>query len=132
MWWFMRPTVSRSTRNSYPAGRRYGDTSTVSTRSTRQSVGFLPVVVAALGVTLLGYGALAFASSPLGGAWLGLSGLCLLLSGLVATPWIADRLDLTPTQQRTTALVFGGGGAALLVLFIVVNVTGFDGGSSSA
>jgi len=103
----------------------------VSTRSPQQSVGFLPVVAAALGVTLLGYGALAFGSSPLGGVWLGLAGLCLLLSGLVATPWLADRLGLTPAQRRTTALVFGVGGAALLVLFVLVNVASFEGGTSS-
>jgi len=131
MWWLMRPTVSRSIRNSYPASRRHGNTSTVSARSTQQSVGFLPVVVAALGVTLLGYGALAFGSSPLGGAWLGLSGGCLLLAGLVATPWIADWLGFTPAQRRTVALVFGLGGAALLVLFVLVNVAGFGGGSSN-
>ncbi|QKY20986.1 hypothetical protein B4589_011600 [Halolamina sp. CBA1230] len=105
--------------------------STVS-KSPQRSVGFLPVVVAALGVVLLGYGALAFASSPLGGAWLGLAGLCLLLSGVVATPWAADRFDLTPAQQRTTALVFGVGGAALLALFVLVNVASFEGGSSSS
>ncbi|MFC6736553.1 hypothetical protein ACFQEQ_09935, partial [Halolamina salina] len=64
----------------------------------------------------------------LGGAWLALSGLCLLLSGVVATPWAADRFDLTPGQQRNTALVFGG--AALLVLFVVVNVASFESGGS--
>ena len=132
MWWLMRQAVSRSVRNSYPASHRYDDTSTVTSRSPQQSVGFLPVVVAALGVALLGYGALAFAASPLGGAWLALSGLCLLLSGVVATPWAAHRFDLTPAQQRTTALVFGVGGAALLALFVVVNVASFEGGSSSS
>ncbi|WP_435117955.1 hypothetical protein [Halolamina sp. C58] len=104
----------------------------MSSRSSQQSVGFLPVVVAALGVALLGYGALVFGASPLAGAWLGLSGLCLLLSGVVATPWAAERFDLTPTQQRTTALVFGVGGVALLALFVVVNFASFEAGSSSS
>lgn len=107
--------------------------STVSTKPSSRSVGFLPVVVAALGVVLLGYGALAFTSSPLAGAWLGVAGLCLLLSGVVATPWAAERFDLTRVQQRNTALAFGIGGAALLVLFVVVNFAtfqSFEGGSS--
>jgi hypothetical protein len=106
----------------------------VSTSSSRRSVGFLPVVVAALGVVLLGYGALAFLSSPLAGAWLGVAGFCLLLSGVVATPWAAERFDLTRVQQRNTALAFGVGGAALLVLFVVVNFVtsqSFEGGSSN-
>ena len=108
--------------------------STVRTKSSRSSVGFLPVVVAALGVVLLGYGALAFTSSPLAGAWLGVAGLCLLLSGVVATPWAAERFELTHAQQRNTAVAFGIGGAALLVLFIVVNFMAFEpfeSGSSS-
>lgn len=105
--------------------------STVSTRSTKRSVGFLPVVVAALGVVLLGYGALAFASSPLAGGWLGAAGLCLLLSGVVATPWAAERFDLTSAQQRDTALILGGGGVFLLVAFIAVNFMTVEGGSSS-
>jgi len=108
--------------------------STVRARISRYSVGFLPVVVTALGVALLAYGALAFLSSPLAGVWLGGAGLFLLLSGVVATPWAAERFDLTPDQQRSTALVFGFGGAVLLALFVVVNVmtfASFESGSSS-
>ena len=100
------------------------------TGSSHRSVGFLPVVVAALGVSLLGYGVLVVGASPLAGVWLGGSGLFLLLSGVVATPWAADRFGLTPAQQRTTALVFGVGGAALLLLFVVVNVASFGSGES--
>jgi hypothetical protein len=108
--------------------------STVSTRSASRSVGLLPVIVAASGVVLVGYGALAFLSSPLAGAWLGVTGLCLLLSGIAATSWAAERFDLSPAQQRNTALAFGFGGAALLALFVVVNFVtfqSFEGGSSS-
>ncbi len=100
------------------------------TRSSQQSIGFLPVVVAALGVSLLGYGVPVVGASPLAGVWLGGSGLFLLLSGVVATPWAAGRFDLTPAQQRTTALVFGVGGAVLLALFVAVNVASFESGES--
>jgi len=103
----------------------------VSTQPTQRSPGFLPVAVAALGVVLLGYGALAFAASPLAGVWLAASGLCLLLSGVFATEWAATTFDLTPRQQRGTALAFGVGGGLLLVLFVVVNFASFSDGSSS-
>lgn len=104
----------------------------MSAQSTRRSSGFIAVVVAALGVTLLGYGALVFLASPLGGAWLAVSGLFLVISGVVATPWAAAQFDLTPGQQRTIALAFGVGGVMLLVLFVVVNGATFESGSSSS
>lgn len=97
----------------------------MSPQPTKRSPGVLPVTVAALGVVLLGYGALVFGASPLGGAWLAVSGLCLLLSGVVATAWAGEQFDLTPGQQRTTALSFGVGGALLFVLFVVVNYAAF-------
>lgn len=103
--------------------------STVSSRSTDSSPGFFTVLLASFGVVLLGYGALAFSASPLGGVWLALAGLCLLISGVLRTAWAGGRLELTPDQQRTTALVFGVGGMVLLALFVVVNyavVTSFE------
>jgi len=103
----------------------------VSTRTTEPSVGFLPVVVAALGVVLLGYGASAFSAAPLAGVWLAAAGLCLLLSGVVATPLVAGQFGLTTAQQRNAALVLGGVGALLLVAFLAVNVASFGAGSGS-
>lgn len=99
--------------------------STVSTQTSRSSPGFLPVLVASLGVVLLGYGALVFAASPLGGAWLAVTGLSLLLSGALATDWVADWFGLSAGQRRALSLGFGVVGVALLALFVVVNYAVF-------
>jgi len=105
--------------------------STVST-TDRRSPGLLAVVVAALGTVVLGYGVLVIPVSPLAGVWLAVAGLFLLIAGVVATPWAAARFDLTPREQRTTALVFGGAGFVLLALFVVVSFASFESGSSSS
>ena len=103
----------------------------MSTRSTDSSPGFFTVLLASFGVALLGYGALAFTASPLGGAWLALSGLCLLLSGVFRTAWAAARLGLTPQRSKTVSHVFGVAGMLLLTLFVVVNYAAFESGSST-
>jgi len=97
----------------------------MSTRTTGRSPGFLPVVVSSLGVVLVGYGALVVAASPLGGAWLAVAGLCLFLSGTVATDWVAERVGLTSGDQRALSVGFGVTGAVLLVLFVAVNYAVF-------
>lgn len=115
----------RQPHNSYPQSGQYIHMSTVSTQTSRSSPGFLPVLVASLGVVLMGYGALVLAASPLGGAWLAITGLCLFLSGAIATDWVAERFDLSAGQRRTLSLGFGAVGVVLLLLFVVVNYAVF-------
>ncbi|GAB7094106.1 hypothetical protein JCM30237_12580 [Halolamina litorea] len=106
--------------------------STVSTRSTQRpsGPGFLAVVVGSLGVVLLAYGAFAFLASPLAGGWLAVSGLCLLLSGVFATPWAVEHTELSAEGCRTASVAFAAVGVALLALFVVVNFASFEGGSA--
>lgn len=101
----------------------------MSTQPTHHSPGFLPVLVASLGVVLMGYGALTFVSSLLGGAWLAASGLFLLLSQLIRTGLVGGRFGLTPGQQRAASHTLGVVGVVLLALFVVVNyaaITSFE------
>ena len=88
------------------------------------------MVVAAVGAVLTGYGLLTLSTSLLGGAWLAVSGLCLLISGVFATAWAGERSGLSAERRRAVSVAFGLLGAALLVLFVVVNGATFESGSS--
>ncbi|WP_197427872.1 hypothetical protein [Halogeometricum sp. CBA1124] len=100
--------------------------------SVERSVGVFAVATVLVGVGVFGYGLLLVPLSLLGGAWIAAIGAALALSGLFATAWVGDRLELSSSARRTLSLSFAVVAFLLFASFVAVNYASVESFAESA